>query len=636
MKGCRKGATTMTSFRLSSSWKGLAVAGMLVAALVHESLAFSSTTTSTTISRPSSRPRVSASLLHVTSRKAVFDGPEWTSIQQILKIPKQKQSGSGSSNSLGLMTVVVGTREDTGDRIVGVVSSPLGGDDDVDVEDDRMPTFSLQENKNIHVYQHSAAKVGNNNKIQDQDAINTMIAALTGVHCAAPRVVGVGGATNSELVSGKVVILGGSDYACFAAEGMAALGSQVTLVSTSTNLNVKNPSGKYVLLLQQARMTCRSKETIHGSRVYIHTYILTSQMQVEILPPAVGDDAIGFASFIGDFDTLLDTAEDERPSRLPMTGRSDDDDENDTMLGMGTTLRLLKQQHKCERYVSSMTEAQSIISKEGVFFGPSKVKNHFQEVQSHLDTNPTRFQSIIPPPSFGRTVEMLLEKGILYKKNKDYENINNNNLMIRGWSLKDFMETTTWPSDSSGTRAVRFGLPVLDEVNEFTMIAEPSSIAEIVSRDAEEEAERDTQNPYVQRIVGEQDLYEMIIKEKRDCVLFLSATFCRTCKSLTPRFTSLARASMEKNGCYGLDDKSYHGILFAKADTGGMVGKQLSRVLCIEAVPAFLLFREGRRFGPALSIARIPSKRLSAAIDLLESGSDWDSSVLQQVEEKLQ
>jgi Pyridine nucleotide-disulphide oxidoreductase len=217
----------MIPLRLSS-WKRLSVAGVLVAALVKpdQSLAFPST----------SAFRLPGPLapLHVTTKKVVFDGPEWASIQQILRVPKQS-----GADSLGLMTVVVGTREDTGDRIVGVVSSS-------GAVQDEMPTFSLKENKGIQVYQHSAAKVGNN-KIQDREAMNTLIAALTGVHCTAPRVEGVGGATNSELISGKVVILGGSDYACFAAEGLAALGSQVTLVSTNNKLNVKNPSGTYVL-----------------------------------------------------------------------------------------------------------------------------------------------------------------------------------------------------------------------------------------------------------------------------------------------------------------------------------------------------------------------------------------------------
>jgi hypothetical protein len=214
-----------TSFYFSS-WKGWAVAGVLVSALVnpHPSLAFSST--SNKFARLSSP-------LHVTTKKVVFDGPEWASIRQILKLQTTK------ADSLGLMTVVLGTREDTGDRIVGVVATCR----------DEMPTFSLKENKNLQVYQHCAAKVG---KIPDQYAMNTLIAALTGVHCAAPRVEGVGGATNSELVSGKVVILGGSDYACFAAEGLAALGSQVTLVSTNYNkITVKNPNGTFMLAEEQ-------------------------------------------------------------------------------------------------------------------------------------------------------------------------------------------------------------------------------------------------------------------------------------------------------------------------------------------------------------------------------------------------
>ena len=82
------------------------------------------------------------------------------------------------------------------------------------------------------------------------------------------------------------------------------------------------------------------------------------------------------------------------------------------------------------------------------------------------------------------------------------------------------------------------------------------------------------------------------------------------------------------------DGDDEYGILYAKADTGGEVGKDLSRLLKVDAVPAFILFRDGRRFGPTLSISRIPSKKLSAAIDMLESGMDWDAQTLQQSEEQ--
>ncbi|CAB9520557.1 expressed unknown protein [Seminavis robusta] len=485
------------------------------------------------------------------------------------------------------MTVVAGTRDDTGDRIVGVMAGKSSGDYD---DEDLLPKVSLKES-NLQVYEHSAAKIGKG--IQDQDALNTMIAAFTGIHCTAPRVEGVGGAKDS-MVSGKVVVLGGNDYACFAAEGLAALGSQVSLISTN-KVKVQNDN-------------------------------------VEVLPPVVGDDEIGFASFIGDFDSLLDTADDERPSRMPVGYDSGNDD---AMAAMGTTLRLLKQRHNCERYISSMTKAQSIVNKEGVLFGPGKVKKHFQQVQQQVKSRPATFESIVPPPLFGKTVETLLDKGIVYKNNKDFLSENNNNVVLRGWSLNAFMETSMWPSDSSGggTRAVRFGFPVVEEEeNEFTMIAEPPSVSEMISSKSEDEDEKE--NPYVQKIVGSQGLYETVVKEKRDCVLFLSATFCRTCKTLNPRFTSLARRSMEEDNVYSINDDNFDGILFAKADTGGKVGKELGRLLNVKAVPAFLCFRGGRRFGPTLSISRIPSKKLEAAIEMLESGSEWDTSVIVEAEEK--
>lgn len=540
-------------------------------------------------------PRARLSL-QATTREVIFDGPEWASIQETLSLRPNKPSvGTSVVDSYGRMTVVVGVQEDTGDRIVGIASDDTAG-------------VALKGTK-LQVYQDSVAKF-NPKQVNDAEAMNTMIAALTGIQCTLPRVEGVGGAdttAENSMVSGKVVIMGGSEYACFAAEGLAALGSTVALVSTN-KVTVKNQN-------------------------------------VQVLPPAVGDDEIGFASFVGEFDSLLDTAEDERPSKgFIQEDEDDDNDNNDNMLGRGTTLRLLKQKHNCDRYVSSMTKAQSIVNKEGVFFGPGKVKNHLKDILKQLDKQPATFQSIVPPPSFGQTVETLLQKGIVYRNNKDF--LNQNNLLLRGWSLKDFMEVSMWPTDSSGggSRMVRFGLPVLEDEeedeslgDEFTMISAPPKTAktEFIAQEAwdkeiQEGEDKDLQNPNVKKIVGEQGLYDEIVKEKRDCVLFLSATFCRTCKTLNPRFTTLARKTMEQSE----EEEDEDGILFAKADATGEVGKDLSRLLNVEAVPAFLLFRKGRRFGPALSISRIPSKKLSAAIDLLESGMDWDSTVVQQSEEK--
>ena len=160
-----------------------------------------------------------------TTKEVVYDGPEWTSIQSVL--------GVGNNDAtIGKMTVVVGLREDTGDKVVGVVASEPNDN-----------TIALQ-STSLQIHADSMASVPKS--VPDQDAVNTMIAALSGVQCTLPRVEGVGGASataENGLVSGKVVILGGSEYACFAAEGLAAMGTQVSLVSTN-KVKVQHQNGK--------------------------------------------------------------------------------------------------------------------------------------------------------------------------------------------------------------------------------------------------------------------------------------------------------------------------------------------------------------------------------------------------------
>jgi hypothetical protein len=56
---------------------------------------------------------------------------------------------------------------------------------------------------------------------------------------------------------------------------------------------------------------------------------------VNVLKPAVGSEEIGFSSHVGEFDSLVDTINNEY---------------DDFSMG-GSTLGLLKSQHNCQRYV---------------------------------------------------------------------------------------------------------------------------------------------------------------------------------------------------------------------------------------------------------------------------------------------
>ena len=50
----------------------------------------------------------------------------------------------------------------------------------------------------------------------------------------------------------------------------------------------------------------------------------------------------------------------------------------------------------------------------------------------------------------------------------------------------------------------------------------------------------------------------------------------------------------------------------------------ISRLLGVDAVPAFVLFQDGKRYGDTLSISKLPSKKLDFALDFMKSGKKWD------------
>jgi hypothetical protein len=72
--------------------------------------------------------------------------------------------------------------------------------------------------------------------------------------------------------------------------------------------------------------------------------LLTAVFLVNVMKPGVGQDQEGFASVIGEFDSLLDTAFDERGGRKFIP-------EETTLLYGGSVLDLLKSRHSCDRYV---------------------------------------------------------------------------------------------------------------------------------------------------------------------------------------------------------------------------------------------------------------------------------------------
>jgi len=119
--------------------------------------------------------------------------------------------------------------------------------------------------------------------------------------------VGVGSHTkHSPNMLQQVVVVGGSDYASFAAEALAALGAKVVQVSTGMPKTRGN---------------------------------------VELMSPAVGELDLGFADVVGEFDALLDCMTDE--AKLARMRVREEDDMAE--LVSGGVVAELRKQHKCRR-----------------------------------------------------------------------------------------------------------------------------------------------------------------------------------------------------------------------------------------------------------------------------------------------
>jgi hypothetical protein len=154
-------------------------------------------------------------------RQAILDGAEWASIKN--QLPSSIAPASVSS-SAGIMTVVTGTLQNNGNdqqqgqqRVVCIqasVSETVNSDNNSS-NNNNPPLVALA--PDCWVYEHGLARIPKD--ISDELAMSTLVASLAPVHCAIPRATQVGGSDSDFVPSkeGRVVVVGGSEYATFVA-----------------------------------------------------------------------------------------------------------------------------------------------------------------------------------------------------------------------------------------------------------------------------------------------------------------------------------------------------------------------------------------------------------------------------------
>ena len=177
------------------------------------------------------------------SQLAVLDGGEWISVQSVLQeeaknAAQQQQSPLKRKTKYGYMTVVAG-KDDENRRVVAMQS--------LENKDNNSKDTKV-------VYQDTVAVIPP--QVSEEDAISTYITSLSCIHCALPKLENVGGGSDSVVATGKAIVLGSSEVACFAAEGLASLGIDVTLVNNKGSAKVNKNVGKSKLTKRVVHRKC--------------------------------------------------------------------------------------------------------------------------------------------------------------------------------------------------------------------------------------------------------------------------------------------------------------------------------------------------------------------------------------------
>ena len=326
----------------------------------------------------------------------------------------------------------------------------------------------------------------------------------------------------------------------------------------------------------------------------VNTFLVSTKGANSINIPNVrimdANDDKPFCETIGQFDALIDTIGDERNA-----GSRDDDSGNfDNVNGIEVldnlgVVKNLKFEHSCENYISTFSRGARIVKDNGAFFGPNKVKQYQRSIYQRFTSG--SLKAIIPPADYASLVIQPLMKhsssiaGYTIPKPLHVSE----SVCMRGWSFADFLEHSSWPREAEGNSFARYGLPVSISLEKIVDYA-PNSAVETtrpVSSTPRKPQQKlvEKQNPFVDYIGDSlEDLHNHIILPKKDAVVFLSAPFCRTCKSVYPHFTRLARDDTEE-----VDAK----LKFAKIDAVGKTGKDMGKALGVNAVPSFIMFRDG-------------------------------------------
>ena len=409
------------------------------------------------------------------------------------------------------------------------------------------------------------------------------------------------------------------------------------------------------------------------------------------MPPSIeqNENELGFSEAIGTFDVVIDTLMDEaklfvldndsdndndndngrnnnryKNKRLPV---QDIDDTMDRVFGYRGVSEKLKKENECRKYVSTLTQSQCLVLKEGILFARDPVLNYQKGLEKSLvvddggtmivnedqdgdgddygddvrdkygDYNNSNDDEDPPlirlpaPMNYGPLLQTLLDTNTIYPCDRNENGSHQNKkVFVRGCSFPDYAEIEIWPADSTDGAVVRYGFPAIRELTLEANMEKymgnninsnrggggsgDAPVRPRRKRKPKKRKKRKSENPFVMDVESLRDLREEVVDMEKDAVLFVSAPYCKLCRQINPAYTRMARISMEEKES---------DVLFLKASTAGTNGRKMTFTLNIDSAPTFVVFKGGKQFGDPFGVVKLPSKKLDAVISCLEAGEEF-------------
>eukprot|EP00986_Skeletonema_menzelii_P011240 scaffold5735_cov154-Skeletonema_menzelii.AAC.1 len=559
---------------------------------------------------------------------------------------------------------------ETGTRIVGIEAVQQQEEEQQQQQQSHSRGIITIEN-NVQLYQDSIAVIPPSLKASsDADIISTAAAALSGVHFSSSS-------SSTTKRKKRAVIVGGGDHAIFLAKALVALNVKTYLVTARPTWSLPSPQD----------ITGRSGRTGSFSEKENLIEIMSPAVGSMSLgfTMAIGEfdiliDTLGDEMGKGRARSIVNTGIGQSSSSLQQwkelhgctTYISTITRSQQYVLGKGLLFArdaVIRYQEEVESKLTTTTTSSSSSL-------PNKKKGGGV------------IPSVPPPRNFGATIQSLLEKHVIYPAgSNEVGSQGGKSTFVRGWSLSDLTELKTWPRASEG--AGRFGFPVIDlnaapgiirrpsmkeepkkgvvesaAAVEKTVDSEdgnnkvganvvvtkepPSTSSELTSAESMMETTVNatnttstrqikvtkssttkiapSNNPYVTTIHSASELNQDIVEAQRNCILFLTASYCQKCKRLTPQFQRLARKLSSHSSPNNSSSPKNDVVLFAHVDiSAGPKGKQLGKLLNVEKVPSVIVFQNGNQVeidGEESSIVmeRGNMNRLEGVVDILDKG----------------